>query len=83
MRPTVSGEIYKEPIRAEVYNLIVDDPDDYIGFHNHTKRDQPRYYSDNMSLEDLGVLVYLYNKLQQVDKEAEISTTISIDLLKR
>ena len=36
-----------------------------------------------MSLHDLGVLLYLHNKLQQVDKEAEVSTTIRIDLLKR
>ena len=44
LKPADLGEIYKEPIQAEVYTLIVDDPDDYIGYHNHKKNVSPIFY---------------------------------------
>ena len=34
-------------------------------------------------MEDLCLLVYLHNKLQQADKEAEVSTWIIVDVIKR
>ena len=35
------------------------------------------------AMEDLCLLVYLHNKLQQADKEAEVSTWIIVDVIKR
>ena len=79
LKPTDLGPLYKEPILAQVYTPVMENPKDYIGVHTLIE-DRPI----DLYPTDFGALAmntYLHNKLQQVNKEAEVKTITPINLI--
>ena len=64
LKPTDLGPIYKEPILAQVYTAVMENPKDYIGVHVLIEERPIALHDD---FDALAMNTYLHNKLQQVN----------------
>ena len=60
-------------------------PNDYIGHHHceNLKCEGVNLGIVVLNMNDLAMNIYLHNKLQQVDQDKEVNTTIKISLLNK
>ena len=61
LKPSDLGPVYKEPIFAEVYIMVVNDPEDYLFSKN--KRDI--ILELDLNIYDIYMNIYLHDRLKQ------------------
>ena len=70
LKPTDLGPIYKEPIFAEVYFVIINSPTDYL----KPKTPKKDVLMNPKEVYAMFLNIYLHNRLKQYDADAEVET---------